>query len=208
MQHDGGNSSGFFACILGVVDVYTGWTEMRATPNKAQKHFFAALLYIRRNLPFALLGIDSDNGNEFIKDQLIPYCDDEKLTFTRGRVGRKNDNPYVEQKNWSVVRRRVGDARYDTQRQVDQLNALYAVYHLHVNHLLPVTKLMAKVRQGGKVKKVYDDLRTPYQRVLDSPQVSAKEKRKLRAVHARLDVVQLKREIDEMLDALTRSKAW
>ena len=208
VQHEGGNSSGFFACTLDVTDVSTGWTEMRAVLNKAQKHVFAALEEIRLALPFPLLGIDSDNGGEFINDELVRYCDHEQLTFTRGRAGRKNDNPYVEQKNWSVVRRLVGYGRYDTQKQVNQLNALYAVYRLYVNHFLPVQKLVTKVRDGRKVKKVYDDPKTPYQRVLDSPQVSPKDKRKLRAIHATLDVVKLKRQIDDLMDALTPSKQW
>ncbi len=208
VQHDGGNSRGFFACTLNVTDVCTGWTEMRAVPNKAQKHVFAALEHIRWDLPFPLLGIDSDNGGEFINDELVRYCDNENITFTRGRAGRKNDNPYVEQKNWSVIRRLVGYGRFDTQRQVNQLNALYAVYRLYVNHFLPVTKLVAKVRERSKVKKVYDDPKTPYQRVLDSPTVSEQAKRKLRALHAKLDVVELKRRIDEMSDALTPSKQW
>lgn len=208
VQHEGGNSSGFFACTLNVTDVCTGWTEMRAVPTKAQKHVFAALEHIRWVLPFPLLGIDSDNGGEFINDELVRYCDGEHLTFTRGRAGRKNDNPYVEQKNWSVIRRLVGYGRFDTQRQVNQLNALYAVYRLYVNHFLPVTKLVAKVRERSKVKKVYDDPKTPYQRVLDSPTVSEQAKRKLRALHAKLDVVELKRQIDEMSDALTPSKQW
>jgi hypothetical protein len=159
-------------------------------------------------LPFPLLGIDSDNGSEFINDELIRYCDDEHLTFTRGRVGRKNDNPYIEQKNWSVVRRLVGSLRYDTQRQVDQLNALYAVYRLYVNHFLPVTKLVRKVRQGRRVKKIYDDPKTPYQRVLDSPLVGKPQKRQLRAIHAHLDVVELRRELDRKLDALNPSHPW
>jgi hypothetical protein len=210
VQHEGGNSSGFFACTLDVTDVSTGWTEMRAVPNKAQKHVFAALEHIRHDLPFALLGIDSDNGGEFINDELIRYCDHEQLTFTRGRAGRKNDNPYVEQKNWSVVRRLVGYGRYDTQKQVKQLNALYAIYRLasRINHFLPVQKLVTKVRDGNKVKKIYDDPKVPYQRVLDSPQVGAKDKRKLRAIHARLDVVDLKRQIDAMMDVLQPSKQW
>ena len=208
VQHDGGNPSGFFACTLDVTDVSTGWTEMRAVPTKAQKYVFAALEHIRRNLPFPLLGIDSDNGSEFINDELVRYCDREQLTFTRGRVGRKNDNPYVEQKNWSVIRRLVGYGRYETEKQVTHLNALYAVYRLYVNHFLPVQKLVAKVRDGSKVKKVYDDPKTPYQRVLDSPEVSASAKRKLRATHAKLDVVELKRQIDEMMDALIPSKQW
>jgi hypothetical protein len=208
VQHEGGNSSGFFACTLDVTDVSTGWTEMRAVLNKAQQHVFAALAYIRQNLPFPLLGIDSDNGAEFINDELVRYCDQERLTFTRGRAGRKNDNPYVEQKNWSVIRRLVGYGRYDTPKQVNQLNGLYAVYRLYVNHFLPVQKLVAKVRDGSKVKKVYDNSKTPYQRVLDSPEVRAKDKRKLRTIHAKLDIVELKRQIDEMMDALTPSKQW
>jgi hypothetical protein len=126
VQHEGGNPRGFFACTLTVTDVCTGWTEMRAVRTKAQRFVFAALhaTRIRAHLPVALRGIDSDNGEEFINDQLWRYCDHEQITFTRGRVGRKNDNPFVEGKNWSVVRRLGGYGRYDTQRQVDQLNAL------------------------------------------------------------------------------------
>ena len=208
VQHEGGNASGFFACTLNVTDVSTGWTEMCAVLNKAQKHVFVALEHIRQNLPFPLLGIDSDNGSEFINDELVRYCDREELTFTRGRAGRKNDNPYVEQKNWSVVRRLVGYARYETQAQVNQLNALYAVYRLYVNHFLPVQKLVEKVRDGNKVKKIYDEPKTPYQRVLDSSQVRPQDKRKLRAIHAKLDVVELKRKLDAMVDALKPSKQW
>lgn len=208
VQHDGGNPRGFFACTLDVTDVCLGWTEMRAVPTKAQTHVFAALKHVRAQLPFPLLGLDSDNGAEFINDELIRYCDDEHLTFTRSRVSRKNDQPYVEQKNWSVVRRLVGDARYDTPRQVNQLNALYEIYRLYVNHFLPVTKLMSKVRMGRRVKKIYDAPKTPYQRVLDSDQVSPEAKRRLRAIHARLDIVQLRRQMDELLDKLRPSNAW
>jgi len=208
VQHDGGNPSGFFACTLDVTDVSTGWTEMRAVATKAQQYVFDALAHVRRDLPFPLLGIDSDNGAEFINDELIRYCEREQLTFTRGRVGRKNDNPYVEQKNWSVVRRLVGYGRYATQRHVQQLNALYTVYRLYVNHFLPVQKLVAKVREGNRVKKVYDDPKTPYQRILDAPEVSDEAKRKLRAIHAKLDVVDLKQQIDEMLNALAPTKQW
>ena len=208
VQHDGGNPSGFFACTLDVTDVSTGWTEMRTVVTKAQKHVFAALEHIRGDLPFPLLGLDSDNGAEFINDELVRYCDDEHLTFTRGRVGRKNDNPFVEQKNWSVVRRLVGYGRYETQRHVNQLNALYAVYRLYVNHFLPVQKLISKVRKGSQVKKVYDDPKTPYQRVLDSDQVSPEAKRKIRAIHAKLKVVELRQQLDHLLEQLKPSKQW
>ena len=208
VQHEGGNSSGFFASTLDVTDVATGWTEMRAVPTKAQTHVFSALEHIRQQLPFPLLGIDSDNGEEFINDELLRYCNAEQLTFTRGRVGRKNDNAFVEQKNWSVVRRLVGYGRYDTTTQVNQLNVLYAVYRIYVNHFLPVQKLVTKVRAGRKVKRVFDAPKTPYQRVLDSPLVSEAAKRKLRAIHAKLDVVELRHQLDELLEQLTPTKQW
>jgi hypothetical protein len=206
VQHDGGNPSGFFACTLTVTDVATGWTDLQAVENKAQSRVFAALQHTRRSLPFDLRGIDSDNGGEFINNELWRYCEQEGLTFTRGRVGRKNDNPFVEQKNWSVTRRLVGYDRYDTPRQVRQLNALYELTHLYTNHFLPVTKLVSKRRDGSRVIKVFDVPKTPYQRVLDSPEVTQKHKAALKAAHAKLDVVQLKQQIDAALVALKPSK--
>ncbi len=208
IQHDGGNSRGFFACTLTMTDVCSGWTELRAVATKAQTHVFHALTDIRADLPFVLLGIDSDNGAEFINDQLLRYCTQERITFTRGRVGRKNDNPYVEQKNWSVARRLVGYDRYDTTKQVAQLNALYDIYRLYTNHFLPVVKLVEKVRVGSRVKRIFDEPQTPYQRLLDSPQLNDEAKANLRAVHAKLAVVNLKQQIDGLLARLPANKPW
>lgn len=208
VQHDGGNNKGDFACTLTFTDVATSWTELYATPNKAQVHVFTALQHERARLPFPLLGIDSDNGAEFINHELMRYCAQEQLTFTRGRVGRKNDNAFVEQKNWSAVRRLVGYARYDTPKQVAQLNRLYAVYRLYLNHFLPVTKLLKTERKGSRLKKIYDAPKTPYQRVLDAPQVDEKLKAKLRREHAKLDVVMLKQQLDELLAALKPTPQW
>jgi hypothetical protein len=181
---------------------------LAATPNKAQVHVFAALQEERARLPFALLGIDSDNGAEFINHELLRYCEQEHLTFTRGRSGRKNDNPFVEQKNWSAVRRLVGYGRYDTRKQVAQLNAIYQVYRLYLNHFLPVTKLLKTEHRGSHVKKVYDEPKTPYQRILDSSDVDPKVKAKLRRVHAQLDVVYLKRRLDQLLERLKPTRQW
>jgi hypothetical protein len=208
VQHDGGTNKGDFACTLTFTDVATSWTELGATPNKAQVHVFQVLKQERTQLPFPLLGIDSDNGAEFINHELQRYCEHEHLTFTRGRVGRKNDNAFVEEKNWSVVRRLVGYGRYDTAKQIAQMNALYKVYRLYFNHFLPVTKLIKTEHHGSRVKKIYDAPKTPYQRVLDAPEVSDEVKAKLRREHAKLDVVQLKRQLDQLLAELKPTRQW
>jgi hypothetical protein len=190
------------AWTLCFTDIRTAWTECVATPNKAQVHVFTAIQNARQRLPFSLLGIDSDNGSEFINDQLYRYCLKEELTFTRGRVGRKNDGAYVEQKNWSIVRRAVGYYRYDTPQQLGLLNRLYSLLHYYVNFFLPVMKLKEKVRTGSKVKRIYDEPQTPYARVLNSPHVSEADKAELREAYGYLDLLSLRRRIDELLDEL------
>lgn len=208
VQHDGGNNKGDFAQTLNLTDVCTGWTEPAAAPNKAQVHVFAALKKIRARLPFPLLGIDSDNGSEFINDELNRYCDQEHITFTRARVGRKNDNAFIEEKNWTAIRRSVGYSRYDTPKQVAQLNAFYEVHRLYFNHFIPVTKLVKTERRGSRLKKIYDKPKTPYQRVLDSPDASEPVKAKLRREHATLDVVMLKQEWNRRLAELKPTPQW
>jgi hypothetical protein len=204
VDHSGGRviRGSDHAWTLCFTDIDTAWTECVAVCNKAQVHVFAAIQQARQRLPFALLGIDSDNGAEFINDQLYRYCHQEQITFTRGRAGRKNDNPYVEQKNWSVVRRAVGYYRYDTPQQLDLLNTLYALLHYYVNFYLPVMKLAEKVRIGSKVKRVYDEPQTPYARALSSPHVSEADKAELREAYGYLDLVLLRQRIDELQDQL------
>lgn len=190
------------AWTLCFTDVNTAWTECVAVRNKAQIHVFAAIKQARQRLPFPLLGIDSDNGSEFINDQLYRYCVQEKVTFTRGRAGRKNDNAYVEQKNWSIVRRSVGYHRYDTPEQLKLLNSLYALLHLYTNFFLPVMKLQEKVRVGSKVKRIYDNPQTPYARVLASHLVAEEDKAELREAYSYLDLVHLRLRINQTLDQL------
>jgi hypothetical protein len=202
VAHDGGNPRGDHAGTLNFTDIKTGWTESAAARNKAQIHVFEALRTVRGRLPFPLLGVDSDNGSEFINDELFRYCDQEHLTFTRGRSGHKNDNAHIEQKNYATVRRFVGDLRYDTPQQLAGLNELYECLHFYLNFFVPVMKLKEKVRLGSKVKRVYDDPQTPYARVLTSPHVSKLAKAKLRATYKQLDVVELKQKIDRLVDQL------
>ncbi|MDP2233891.1 MAG: DDE-type integrase/transposase/recombinase, partial [Actinomycetota bacterium] len=155
--HEGGVLRGEYCQTLDVTDVATGWTETRAVRNKAQVHVFAALKEIREALPFPVLGIDSDNGSEFINHELHRYCEEKRITFTRSRAYKKNDGCYVEQKNWSVVRRNVGYARFDTAEELAVLNELYAVLREHTNFFMPSAKLISKTRDGAKVTKRYDE---------------------------------------------------
>lgn len=202
--HDGGNSSGDFAHTLDVTDVCTGWTEMQAVKNKAQCWVFEALKDIRDRLPFDLLGIDSDNGSEFINDELYRYCVAEKITFTRARSYRKNDNCFVEQKNYSVVRRAVGYMRYDTSAELNMLNELYEYLRLYNNYFQPVMKLLEKTRIGSKVKKKYDKPQTPYHRVLASPDISKETKKWLQKEFAKLNPAELKRQISKLQNKLIK----
>jgi len=190
------------AWTLCFTDIYTSWTECVAVCNKAQIHVFKAIKQARQRLPFPLQGIDSDNGAEFINDELYRYGQDEKLTFTRGRSGHKNDNAYVEQKNWSIVRRAVGYRRHDTPEQLDLLNRLYALLHFYVNFFLPVMKLVEKQRVGSRVKRIYDDPQTPYARVLASKRLSPEAEAELRETYGHLDLVALRRRIDELQEQL------
>lgn len=205
--HDGGNSSGDFCQTLDVTDVASTWTETEAVINKAQIWVFNALKSIRTRLPFPLLGIDSDNGSEFINNHLLNYCKQEQITFTRGRAGKKNDGCFVEQKNYSVVRRAVGYARYDSPAQLRLLNALYGRLRLYTNYFQPVMKLVSRERNGAKVKKKHDEARTPYRRLMEMPDINPKTKKRLEAEYATLNPAQLKREITELQKKLLKTVA-
>jgi hypothetical protein len=200
--HEGGNPRGDFIQTLNVTDVCTGWTEMQAVKNKAQIWVFEALKNIREKLPFDLLGIDSDNGGEFINDHLVRFCHEEQINFTRSRSYRKNDNCFIEQKNYTIVRRYVGYARYDTDLAQKLLNELYGYLRLYVNFFQPVMKLIQKTRIGSRVRKKYDKPQTPYQRGLTSPFVPEIKKETLRQQYAQLNPADLRRKIAKMQNKL------
>ena len=204
VAHDGGVAAGDYCQSLDATDVATGWTEPAALKNKAQVWVFTELKQIRSDLPFPLLGLDSDNGSEFINHELLRYCQAEKITFTRGRAYRKNDGCFVEQKNWTVIRQHVGYARYDTDAELEVLRELYRFLRLWVNFFQPVMKLAEKVRDGAKCTRRYDAARTPYRRVLASPFVSRAAKRRLKVDYLTLNPVELQRELGRCQDELLR----
>jgi hypothetical protein len=200
--HDGGDSHGDYAQTLDVTDICTTWTETEAVRNKAQIWVFDALKDIRQRIPFPLLGIDSDSGGEFINAHLFSYCQEEKITFTRSRPYRKNDSCFVEQKNYSIVRRAVGYLRHDTEEELATLNELYRHLRLYTNFFQPTMKLIEKTRIGSKVIKRYDKPLSPYRRVLACPDVSEENKQALRKLYGKLNPAHLKRQITRLQQKL------
>ena len=203
VAHCGESALGQFLYTLTAVDVSTGWTECLAIPNKTQISVSAAIKAMRSRLPFPLLGIDCDNGTEFINDLLYRYCLEEEITFTRSRPYQKNDQAYVEQKNGSVVRNTVGYDRFETEEELQILQLIYEYLHVYVNFFQPVMKLINKARVDGKTKKVYDLATSPYRRVLASNDVAFAHKASLSNLYVRLNPVTLRKNID-----LNVGKLW
>lgn len=193
--HEGGVSSGEFCCTLTVTDIATGWTVNRAVRNKASKWVFEALMHVTDVFPFPILGIDSDNGSEFINDHLFNYCTEQKITFTRSRSGNKNDGAHVEQKNWSRVRELVGYLRYDTPRELELLNQIWELDRVFTNYLLPQQKLISKERHGAKVSKRYDRATTPHHRALAETTVSKRSEIGMNAQFKKIKPLALSRQI-------------
>jgi len=200
--HCGTSAQGLYLNTLVAVDLVTSWTECVPVWGKGQSRVGSAIDRVRRELPFRLLGINSDNGSEFINRPLWDYCQRHDIEFTRSRAYRKNDQAHVEQKNWSVVRRLVGYDRYATREAYEQLAYLYRLVRLYVNFFQPISKLIGKRREGAKVHKQYDRAQTPYQRLQATEALSPSQREGLAALYEYLNPVQLRKEIEEALREL------
>lgn len=193
--HDGGNASGEFCFTLTVTDIATGWTVNRSVQNKAEKWVFEALMHVSRVFPFPIIGIDSDNGSEFINHHLFDYCLANKITFTRSRASHSNDGAHVEQKNWTHVRELVGYLRYDTPAELALLNEIWEADRVFTNYLLPQQKLVFKQRHGAKVTKRYDTASTPHQRAAGWPGMRKRPIIQMNAQFKRLKPAALSRQV-------------
>ena len=205
VSHSGNSASGEFAHTLNVTDIHSTWTESRAVLGRGEEAVQRALNEIAGVLPFALLGVDSDNGAEFINWHLKSWCDGKKIQMTRGRPYKKDDNAHIEQKNWTHVRKLLGWDRYDTHEAVAAINDLYRQeLRLWMNLYLPSVKLVKKVRAGSKVRRVYDGPRTPFERVQACPQADPQQVARLEQLRTRLDPFQLGRTIERKLEGISR----
>jgi len=197
VAHCGESVEGFYLTTLSAVDVASGWYEPVAVWGKGQSRVGGAIYDVRKRLPMPLLGLDSDNGSEFINQSLYGYCLKNNITFTRSRAYKKNDSCHVEQKNWSVVRRVIGYDRYSSKAALKALDNVYMLLRLYVNFFQPVLKLVKKSRQGAKVRKTYDTAKTPYQRLLQSAVLGKDKKRELASIYQALNPVALLKQIRE-----------
>jgi hypothetical protein len=204
VAHCGTTVAGSYLHTLTMTDVATGWTECIAILVRDQNVTLRAIRAARERLPLPLLGLDTDNGSEFLNYQLFEYCLGEEIAFTRSRAYRKNDQCHVEQKNGAIVRRYIGYDRYEGVEPCRILNALYERLRLYVNFFQPSLKLVKKVRDGARVRKSYDEAKTPYQRILASEMVADEVKAALRQQFGQLDPVLLLQQIEQLQDALWR----
>jgi hypothetical protein len=166
---------------------------------------FEAIQVMRTHLPFPLLGLDSDNGTEFINDLIFQYCQYQKITFTRSRPYKKNDQAHVEQKNWSIVRRLIGYDRFETQSQHLLLQSIYEDLRLYSDFFQPVLKLISKERLDNRSIKRYDTAATPYQRVQASKDIPLEAKARLTNLYIQLNPVKLRTTIDQKVDQLWKT---
>jgi hypothetical protein len=168
VAHCGDSAEGFYLTTLSTVDVATGWSEPVAVWGKGQELVGGAVYHVRKQLPVPMLGLDSDNGSEFIDQSFYDYCRRNGITFTRSHSYKKNDSCHVEQKNWSVIRRTIRYARSSSRAAFKALEDVHTLLRLYINYFQPVLKLVDRTRNGARVRKVHDTAQTPYQRLLAS----------------------------------------
>jgi hypothetical protein len=206
VAHCGTTTEGFYLNTLVGTDVATGWTECVGVWGKSQRAVFEGLKTLRQRLPMRLLGLDSDNGSEFLNAHLVRYCTQEQLTFTRSRPYWKNDQAHVEQKNWSVVRKLVGYGRYESEAALVQLNRVYELLRIWTNCWQPSLKLVAKERNDatGKSKKRYDTAQTPYRRLLASGALDETQQQTVAETFATYGPMALRRQLAAAVEQLSR----
>src|SRR5918992_1189559 len=203
VSHSGNSERGEFIHSLNVTDIHTTWVETRAVMGKGQAGVLDAMKQIEQALPFKLLGIDSDNGSEFINHHLKAFCDQKKIQFTRGRPYKKDDNAHIEQKNWTHVRKIFGYLRYDCFPVQQAMNDLYRNELRTLQNLfLPSMKLISKTRVGSKLKRRYDKPQTPLERVAACPQADPLKLAELQKLRDASDPFALAKTIDQKLERI------
>jgi len=203
VSHSGECAAGEFAHSFNLTDIHSAWTETYAVLGKGETGILAGLEEMRQALPFALRGIDSDNGSEFLNHHLVRYCRTGQIQFTRGRPYKKDDNAHIEQKNWTHVRKLIGWDRYDSPAAAGLLNDLYRnELRLMMNLFQPSVKLRRKQRLGSRLKRTYDRPQTPLDRLGTSPGCDQAKLQRLLRLRASTDPFELAKIIEKKLDRI------
>jgi hypothetical protein len=202
VAHCGRSTGGNYIHTISAVDIASNWWEGQAIAVRSQTASQQGLSTIRSRLPFRLRELHPDNDSALVNDLLWDWCQQEKIRLSRSRPYKKNDNAWVEQKNWTHVRKVVGYRRFDTTSELRLLNEIYAVLRLYKNFCLPTIRLASKTRDGGRIKRVYEKPCTPYERLMESPQVDRKTKRRLKEIYEGLNPAELYRRLTELREQL------
>jgi len=202
VAHCGESTQGFYLCTLTSVDIATGWVELQAVWGKGQQRVQGGVHALRRQLPMPLLGLDSDNGSEFINHAFLAYCRQHHITFTRSRPYKKNDSAHVEQKNGALVRHLVGYGRLATRAAHRQLADVYRLVRLQANFFQPVRKLLEKHHEGATLHRRYDRAQTPFQRLCAANILSSAKLQEVTVLYQSLNPLQLQRQLQAELDRL------
>lgn len=205
VAHCGDSLRGEYINTLDCIDLATCWSEKQALMGKSELYTRQTYEEAEKRFPFSILGIDSDNGSEFINWHFLRLAQERKITFTRSRPFRKNDQAHVEQKNYSTVRKIIGYKRLTTERELGILNHIYQLLSDYHNFFIPTMKLERKERIGSRIKRVYGKPKTPYQRVLEHPKIPEETKDKLKEKYQTLDPVKLLEEINRLVEKLLSS---
>jgi hypothetical protein len=204
VAHCGNSIQGTYLSSLTATDLYSGWTENRATWTKTGEQVVEQMKDIERSLPFKLKGFASDSGSEFINEELFTYFTEkreESVKFVRRRPYKKNDNAHVEQKNYTHVRQLFGYERFEQQFLQGLMNEIYKYYWNPIqNYFMPCFKLKEKTRVGARIVKKYEALRTPYQRIMEHPDTSEEVKKLLKSKYDGMNPFLLKKEMDKKLE--------
>jgi hypothetical protein len=203
VSHSGESADGEFLHSLTMTDIQSTWTESRAVMGKGETGIVNAIEEMRQGLPFPLLGLDSDNGSEFLNYHLVRYTNERKIQFTRSRPYKKDDNAHVEQKNWTHVRRLMGWERYDSNEAMEAMNDLYRKeLRVLMNLFLPSVKLLRKERVGSRLRRFYGPALTPLDRMLESGQGERRALAALKMQRASTDPFELSRQVNEKLETI------
>ncbi len=202
VEHCGRSTGGQYIHTVSTVDIASGWWEGEPIPARTQEATREALDRIRKRAPFRFRELHPDNDSGLINDLLWRYCRQRQIKLSRSRPYKKNDNAWVEQRNWTHVRKVVGYRRFDTTNELAVMRDLYATLRLYRNFFQPTMKLQSKERMAGKIHRIYEAAKTPYQRLMESGQLSVAAQNRLRKQYESLNVVALRKDVERLRNQL------